>query len=136
MDEIRCAALKRELSAMPEPQVVEVERFFEGNDDAASIGCNLAKHPGVDAFREVLTGLRKLPGVQGVYAQIFELDPGEEYWPFSDTILVVGSLPANTLRTAVKALKPDEVRAVEPDEVPAAVAERHGGAPVLAVWWE
>jgi hypothetical protein len=136
MDEKRCAALKRELSGMPEPQAVPIERFFEGNDDVASIGCNLAKHPGVQAFRDVLTGLGRLPGVLGVYAQIFEVDPGEEYWPFADTVLVVGSLPATSLRTAVKALRPDEVRPVEPDDVPQAVAERHGEAPVLAVWWE
>ncbi len=121
---------------MEEPQVVPVERFFEGNDDPASIGCNLAKHPGIDVFREVLTGLRRHPGVQGVYAQIFEVDPGEEYWPFADTVLVVGAMPANELRTAVRQLKPDEVRAVEADDVPAPVAAQHGSAPVLAIWWE
>jgi hypothetical protein len=136
MDEARCAALKRELSGMPEPQVVPIERFFEGNDDPASIGCNLPKHPGVQAFRDTLTGLLRQPGVQGVYAQIFEADPGEEYWPFCDTVLVVGSIPATDLRTAVKALKPDEVDAVERDDVPPVVAERHGTSPVLAIWWD
>jgi hypothetical protein len=136
MDEARCAALKRELSRQAEPQVVEIGRFFDGNDDAASIGCNLKKHPGVEAFREVLTGLGRQPGVLGVYAQIFEVDPGEEYWPFADTVLVVGTMAANALRTAVKPLQPDEVRPVDADEVPALLAERHPGAPILAVWWE
>jgi hypothetical protein len=136
MDEARCAALKRELSGMPEPQAIPIERFFDGNDDPASIGCNLAKHPGVQAFRDVLTGLLRHPGVQGVYAQIFEVDPGEEYWPFADTVLVVGSIPATELRTAVKTLKPDEVHAVEPDDLPALVAQQHRGSPVLAIWWD
>jgi hypothetical protein len=136
MDEAKCAALKRELSGMPEPQVIPIERFFEGNDDPASIGCNLAKHPGVPAFRELLTGLLRHPGVQGVYAQIFEVDPGEEYWPFTDTVLVVGAMPATELRTAVRTLKPDEVHVVERGDVPAAVAERHGAAPVLAIYWD
>ena len=121
---------------MPEPQAVPIERFFEGNDDPASIGCNLAKHPGVQVFRDVLTGLLRNPGVQAVYAQMFEVDPGEEYWPFCDTVLVVGNIPANELRTAVKPLKPDEVRAAEPDDLPEVVARQHGSAPVLAVWWE
>ena len=136
MDEIKRDALRRELSGQPEPQVVAIERFFDGNDDPASIGFNVPKHPGIDVFRDVLTGLRRQPGVDGVYAQIFELDPGEEYWPSCDTVLVVGTFPANTLRSAVRALRPDEVRPVEPDEVPAPVAERHGAAPVLAIWWE
>ncbi len=136
MDEAKCAVLKRELSAMEEPQVVPIARFFDGNDDPASIGCNLPKHPGVETFREVLGGLLRQPGVEGVYAQIFEVDPGEEYWPFADTVLVVGSMPANTLRTSVRALKPDDVHLLEADEVPAAVADKHGEAPVLAVWWE
>jgi len=136
MDQARCAALKQELSGMDEPQVIPIGRFFDGNDDPASIGCNLAKHPGVQAFRDVLEGLLRKPGVEGVYAQIFEVDPGEEYWPFTDTVLVVGSIPATEVRTAVKALKPDEVHVVERDDVPPVVAERHGAAPVLAVWWD
>jgi hypothetical protein len=136
MDQARCAALKQELSGMPEPQAIPIERFFDGNDDPASIGCNLAKHPGVQAFRDVLTGLLRRPDVEGVYAQIFEVDPGEEYWPFCDTVLVVGSIPATDLRTAVRALKPDEVHVMEREDVPEIVAQRYGSAPVLAVWWD
>jgi len=136
MDGAKCAALKSELSKLPEPQVVPVERFFDGNDDVASIGCNLPKHPGMQVFRDVLTGLRRLPGVLAVYAQVFELDPGDEYWPFADTVLVVGTLPATALRGAVKGLMPDEVDLLAPDDVPPAVAERHPGAPVLSIWWD
>ncbi len=121
---------------MPEPQAISIERFFDGNDDPASIGCNLAKHPGVQAFRDVLTGLARNPGVEAVYAQIFEVDPGEEYWPFCDTVLVVGAMPATELRTAVKGLKPDEVHAVEREDLPENVAHKHGAAPVLAIWWD
>ena len=84
----------------------------------------------------MLSGLLRQPGVEGVYAQIFEVDPGEEYWPFADTVLVVGSIPATELRTAVKTLKPDEVHAVEPDDLPELVAQQHRGSPVLAIWWD
>ncbi len=136
MNQARCAALKEELSGMAEPQVVPIERFFDGNDDPASMGCNLAKHPGIPAFREVLTGLLRHPGVEAVYAQIFEVDPGEEYWPFSDTVLVVGSIPATDLRTAVRPLRPDEVHVVEREDVPEDVARLHGSSQVLAVWWD
>jgi hypothetical protein len=135
MDNAKCKALKAELAAQPEPQIVSVERFFDGNDDPGSIGCNLIEHPGVDAFRDVLTGLLRRPDVQAVYAQISELDPGEDCWPFADTVLVVGAIPADELRSAVSTLEPDEVAAAEDFGVSPSIAERHG-SPVLAAWWD
>jgi hypothetical protein len=33
------------LSQEPEPQIVPIEVFFDGNDDLGSIGCNLLDHP-------------------------------------------------------------------------------------------
>jgi hypothetical protein len=88
MDDAKCQALKEQLAAQPEPQIVSVTKFFDGNDDLGSIGCNLDPHPGIDAFRGVLTGLLSRPDVKAVYAQISELDPGDESWPFTDTVLV------------------------------------------------
>ena len=55
MDDLKCRALKSELAAQPEPRTVPIERFFDGNDDLGSIGCNLMAHPGMDVFREALT---------------------------------------------------------------------------------
>src|SRR5690348_14502439 len=135
MDDTKCKALKDELAAEPEPQIVAAERFFDGNDDGGSIGCNLDEHPGVDAFRAVFAGLRRRPDVQAVYAQISELDPGEGCWPFTDIILVVGTIPVDELRSAVSVLQPDEVGAAAEFGVSAAVGNRHG-SPVLAVWWD
>lgn len=135
MDNAKCAALKAELATQPEPQTIAVERFFDGNDDLGSIGCNLLEHPGIDAFRDVLTGLLRRPDVEAVYAQISELDPGEGCWPFTDTIIVAGTIPADELRSAVSALEPDEVAAAEDFGVLPSIAERHG-SPVLAVWWD
>jgi hypothetical protein len=51
MDVTKCKALKHELASQEEPQLVSIDRFFDGNDDEGSIGCNLMKHPGVDTFR-------------------------------------------------------------------------------------
>ena len=92
MDDTKCKALKEELAEQPEPQIVAAERFFDGNDDLGSIGCNLDGHPGVDAFRDVFAGLLRRSDVQAVYAQISELDPGEGCWPFTDTVLVAGTI--------------------------------------------
>jgi len=49
-------------------------------------------------FREALTGLLRRPDVQGVYAQIAEVDPGADSWPFAATVLVVGAIPVAELR--------------------------------------
>ncbi len=135
MDATKCRALKAELMGQPEPQVVPVARFFDGNDDAGSIGCNLNPHPGIGTFREVLTGLLRRPGVQAVYAQVSELDPGEDSWPFSDTILVVGTLPVEELRQAVGMLEPDEVAPADGFDLSPAVAGRHD-SPVSVIWWD
>src|SRR5438477_8513723 len=104
MDHAKCTFLKADLAGRPEPQVVPVAHFFDGNDDLGSIGCNLDPHPGLDRFRDVLTGLLGRTDVQAVYAQISELDPGEDCWPFSDTVLVVGNITAEALRKAVSVL--------------------------------
>lgn len=135
MDEVKCRTLKAELAAHPEPHVVPITRFFDGNDDMGSIGCNLDPHPGIDRFREVLTRLLARPDVQAVYAQISEPDPGDGCWPFADTVLVVGTVPARDLREAVSGLQPDEVGAAGGTSVPPVIADRHR-SPVSVVWWD
>jgi hypothetical protein len=135
LDDAKCRALKAELTAQAEPQVVAIDRFFDGNDDLGSIGCNLVPHPGIPRFRTVLTGLLARSDVEAVYAQVSELDPGDGCWPFAETVLVVGSVPADELRTTVGELQPDKVGAAEVFEVPPVVADRHR-SPVLIIWWD
>jgi hypothetical protein len=88
MDAKKCAALKAELKVQLEPQVVRAERFFEGNDDTGSIGCNLSEHPGITSFQTILTGLESRSDVQAVYTQITELDPGEDQLSQRSTALL------------------------------------------------
>lgn len=135
MDSRKCQALKDKLAAQPEPQVVPIGDFFDGNDDLGSIGCNLNQHPGIGAFRSVLTGLLRRPDVLAVYAQISELDPGPDCWPFSDAVLVAGKISADDLRKAVESLQPDEVGTAEEFGASPAIGERHG-SPVQVVWWD
>jgi hypothetical protein len=135
MDANKCAALKAELEVQPEPQVVRADRFFDGNDDTGSIGCNLSEHPGIAAFQQVLTGLERRSDVQAVYAQITELDPGEDSWPFTDTVLVAGKISTGDLTAAVSSLEPDEVSPVEDFGASAAIAAKHG-TPVHVIWWD
>jgi hypothetical protein len=135
MDDTKCKRLKAELAAQPAPQMVSVERFFDGNDDLGSIGCNLTEHPGVDAFRDVFAGLLRRSDVQAVYAQIYELNPGDGCWPFTDTVVVVGKISNDELTEAVSTLQPSEVADADYIGVSPIIAERHG-LPVLAVWWD
>jgi hypothetical protein len=134
MDDAKCCDLKAELAAQPEPQVIPVERFFDGNDDLGSIGCNLDPHPGIARFRTVLTSLLARPDVEAVYAQISELDPGEGFWPFADTVMVVGPIPAADLWAAVGQLQPDEVGPADAFGVPPVVAAHR--SPVSVLWWD
>lgn len=124
--------LVKALSGQPEPLLIPVREFFDGNDDMGSIGCNLMQHPGVDAFRSILVGLLDRDDVDAVYADIAELDPGEDSWPFADTILIVGSIAAAELARILEPLEPDELGPAR--EVPQAIADTYCG-PVYAAWW-
>ncbi len=132
MDESKCNALKGELAEQEEPQIVSIDRFFDGNDDAASIGCNLVEHPDIDLFRSVLTGLIERPDVTAVYARIAELDPGPDSWPFADTVIVIGSIRSEDLQKALSALRPTDVGL---DRSFKKLAQSHGGQPLVS-WWD
>jgi hypothetical protein len=135
MDAQKRDDLKAKLSVQAEPWVVPIEVFFDGNDDEASIGCNLNPHPGIDAFRSVLFGILGRSDVEAAYARISELDPGDEYWPFADWVFVVGTIPRDDLGNALAPLQPDDVGPPGYLGVPEAITRQHD-APVLIAWWD
>ena len=116
-------------------QIVEVDQFFDGNDDLGSIGCNLIEHPGVDKFREVLASLQTRPDVDFVWVRITDLDPGEGCWPSTDTVFVIGSITADELREAVAVLQPDEVGLAAGFDVPPSL-QRYPDHQILVIWWD
>jgi hypothetical protein len=134
MDELKRRQLIDRLAKMPEPQIVPIADFFDGNDDLGSIGCNLPDHPGIDAFRTTLTSIAKRPDVEAVYAEIFELDPGEGCWPFTDTIYVLGAIAQDTLETLVAHLEPDTVSPADPEYLPLTL--QNVKKPLLIIWWD
>lgn len=103
---------------------VSLELFFDGNDDLASIGCNLPEHPGIGAFADVLRAMRERPDVGDVLVGVSEVMPDGE-WPFSDTVYVLTEAPAGDVAEWAAGLGPDEV--VE--------AEWKGGRAVV-LWWD
>ncbi|MGJ7606596.1 hypothetical protein ACSFA7_19800 [Variovorax sp. LT1R20] len=135
MDTSKRTRLIEQLAPKPEPQIVSIEAFFDGNDDLGSIGCNLMEHPGMDVFRDTFARIARRPDVTAVYAQIAELDPGEDCWPFADTIFVVGSLSENELAEALAPLEPDEIWKTEDSDIPSDIQKGHD-THVLAAWWD
>lgn len=133
MDRSKCDQLKARLSA--QGAIVPIDVFFDGNDDNASIGCYLTNHPGIEAFRTTFLRILGRPDVVAAYAQISEVDPGDEYWPFADMVLVVGTISRDELAEEVDSLEPDEVGSAENFAVPKAIAGQHD-APILVVWWD
>jgi hypothetical protein len=134
MDRHKCRALKAELGQQVEPQSVPIARFFDGNDDLGSIGCNLEPHPGIPAFKSTLEGLLGRPGIEGVWAQIAELDPGDDSWPFADLVVVAGAISASDLRKLVKKLKPDDVAEATDYTISPAIAKM--SSPLWVLWWD
>jgi hypothetical protein len=135
MDPDKRARLVKILSQQPAPPLVSIGQFFDGNDDLASIGCNLIEHPGIEVFRDTFAGLVQRSDVEAVYAQIAELDPGDDFWPFADTVFVVGTVAVDEVRRALARLQPDQIDPADPSSVPAMIAEKHN-APILVVWWD
>jgi len=135
MDHDKRDQLVARLSAEPEPQIVDFEEFFDGNDDLGSIGCNLIEHPGIEAFRDAFARLARRPAVKGVYAQIYELDPGEGCWPFTDTILVVGSISVADVAAELSGLEPDEICSGAEAGLTDIVAKRFN-EPIVVAWWD
>lgn len=135
MDTVKCAQLKEKLAEQPAPQLVTIAQFFDGNDDPASIGPNVIDYPGVAAYRDTLTQINARADVDAVYAQIAELDPRVDEWPFTDAIFIVGTLAVTEAQQLLAHLQPDLVARAEPEHIPAALAQKHT-APVLIVWWD
>ena len=135
MDNAKRRALKTELLAHSEPRIVVMEHFFDGNDDLGSIGCNLVRHPGIDRFREIFANLLRRPDVEAAYARIYEIDPGPDFWPFTDTVFIVGSISTAELRYVLSPLEPTEVASGSDYSIPPQITAKHR-APVLAAWWD
>jgi hypothetical protein len=71
--------------------------------------------------------------VDAVYAVITELDPGKNSWPFSDTVVVVGTIDSDALQAALAELQPDEVGLADTDSLG---LSRPDGVDALVAWWD
>ncbi|MEO0618741.1 MAG: hypothetical protein AAFZ01_05615 [Pseudomonadota bacterium] len=88
---------------------VSLETFFDGNDDGASIWCNLDCEPRPDHVMCVLMEIRARPEVHDVRIIVTQFDGGDDAWPFSDKIVFVTSATeADVLSWLGEAYAPDD----------------------------
>jgi hypothetical protein len=122
--------------SVPVP-LLTLEEFFEGNDAAGSIGCNLEAEPVPAEFYDLLRAIRQRPSVSDVRVQITCVDdPGNE-WPFSDTVWILTDESLDEVREWFPAgLAPDEVwEGWHPNQQYEACQIVPGHRPV-AVWYD
>lgn len=126
-----------EISSIADPVLISSTQFFEGNEDAASIGRNVVPHPGIEIFRNVFRDLAERPDVSGIYMMIADANPLLN-WPFTDTVYIAGTIPTTELSKFLRPLQPDETGPVSEFEydVPQAITEKHPGEPVQLAWWD
>ena len=134
---VQLVSIIRALGVSTGGQRVLVSRaqFFDGNDDPGSIGCNLTKHPGVDAFDQVLGRIERMEGVSGVYLAITEVDETyDDIWPFTDTALIATRLAPSTFAPLMRNLTPDSIGLSQDSFAnPPRMPE---GYQLVSVWWD
>ena len=114
--------------------VVPLERFFEGNDDLGSIGCNLLRHPGVDQFRATFSSLLRRDDVTDIQVELSEIVLEDDtMWPFSERVYVTGAIDLATLRELLAALEPDDVSVY--DDPPSELVMKEPDV-AYSVWWD
>jgi hypothetical protein len=131
------ASLLHLIRSQPEHEegraLVTIEEFFDGNDDLGSIGCNLNDHPGTEHFRKVLGDIAARPDVEAVWMQIYDLEESE--WPFSENVMIVGSVPKTEITHLTESLQPSEISEPQVDWTPSR-AKNLAGRKYINLWWD
>ncbi|MEE8105532.1 MAG: hypothetical protein V3T86_08375, partial [Planctomycetota bacterium] len=121
----------------PRP-LVNLELFFEGNSDPASIGYNLEDPPTPSEFYALLQELRERADVHNVLIEVKDIEDPDG-WPSSDTIWFITTADSATVEDWFpKRLAPDEMiegfktgagKKAEPCEIPE-------GLRAIAAWYD
>lgn len=119
-----------------ENPMLSLEEFFEGNDDGASIWCNLEDAPEPDEVYAILKTIRARPDVETVYIMVTQHD-GPGSWPFSDTVWVVTSAHADeVVEWLPKGFRPDESWEGIPDHFKVEPVPVPEGKRLVALWYD
>jgi len=142
-DDEKRKALIGKLKQMKNEPIISFRDFFDGNfNDLGSIGCNLyPEHPGISKFLETFEKLESREDVESIYVHISEIDPGDEYWPYTDRVYVFGSIPIDELKRETKLIEPTEIgknRKLIPsiDKSIDKSIEGISNQPLNILWWD
>jgi hypothetical protein len=118
----------------PRPLLTLAE-FFEGNDAADSIGCNLIPPPEPGEFHELLTRIAARKDVAEVRVQVTMFD--EPDWPFSDTVWIITSADPREVATWFEdRIRPDRCSAGWPKRMAMESCPVPAGMQLVACWWD
>ncbi|MEM1337347.1 MAG: hypothetical protein AAF634_10345 [Bacteroidota bacterium] len=120
----------------PENEIaVSLEDFFDGNNDAASIGPNIhTDPPSPQEFYQQLSELKKSEKVDEILIRIQDVEDLD--WPFTDTVYIVSKLSMEELKLTLTALQPDEIYEEWMYGKPINVPEIKDGFSIYSVWWD
>ncbi|MDF2234512.1 hypothetical protein P2H44_18280 [Albimonas sp. CAU 1670] len=114
---------------------VTPEAFFDGNDDPGSFWCNLPDQPqDMGEILALLLALRARPEVEDLRLLVTQFDEGDEEWPFSDRVYLVGAVDAEAVAESFGDFAPDETWECEDPGLAARLG--HPGRPVVVLWWD
>jgi hypothetical protein len=113
--------------------LVTIGEFFDGNDDLGSISCNLSHHPGLDCFRQLLSNIESRDDVEQVWLQIY--DWHESDWPFTENVLIVGTIPISEIRELALALQPSEITESQIYWIPSRATNLYRRR-YINLWWD
>jgi hypothetical protein len=137
VDFLRRDALLEKVGDLNEsPVAVSLEEFFIGNDDPASIWCNLQSPLSPDRIFDILKGMRDRGNVADVFILVKQYDGGEEEWPSSDTVYVITPAdPGEVLSWLDREYAPDEYWLVtKPGELKK--LRIPDGMHAIGLWWD
>jgi hypothetical protein len=127
--------IRRQQVGVEERALVSLEEFFDGNEDPASIGCNLLDHPGPQTFYRILKRIRERPEVKTVLVGITEV-LGEDEWPFSDCVFLTARVDAAQVQQWAEGLQAEPVEEGWIGENSQAAPVDDAGFRKFTLWWD
>lgn len=110
---------------------VTLNEFFDGNEDEASLGCNLVPHPSLEALYYHLQRFSNEHEVE-VYVEIHEVDESDdERWPYSERVYLIGDVDTDTLKELSANVFASQVEKLGDVEINGEIYND-----VNALWWD
>jgi hypothetical protein len=115
--------------------VVNVEDFFEGNEDEGSIGPNIyPQPPSLQEFYDTLKEIKNAPRTENLLIRISDIDDTE--WFFTDAVYISGNYTLAEIKKMFKRLKPDEIYEGMMYDKPSNFPQINADSKIYSIWWD